>query len=85
MPRYAARWKELGIQLKLSTDCLDTIAINNNNHPRWGQQCCMEVLQRWMEVTTKPTWDIVKNAIDHLPDCSPNLPHERSSKSKQYY
>ena len=83
VPRYASRWRDLGVQLKIPTDNLDTIAIDNMNHPRCSQRCCTVMLRRWMEITTKPTWDILRKAIDHLPDLLPNLSHDSSSKSKE--
>ena len=80
VPRYAPRWRDLGVQLNIPISYLDTIAINNKNHPHHCHQCCTVMLQRWMEITTKPSWDILHKAIDHLPD---QLPHDSSSKSKK--
>ena len=76
MPRYAARWKDLGVQLNIPIHDLDIIAVNNTNHPSYSEQCCKAMLQKWMEMTTKPSWDILQKALDHLPNSS----HDKSKE-----
>ena len=79
VPVYAARWKDLGIQLKIPLHHLDTIAVNNVNHPHYSQQCCKAVLQKWMEITPNPTMNMLQIAIDSLTILSQN----DSSQSKK--
>ena len=37
MPKYAARWKDLGIQLSIDAYTLDAIAVNNARGPTLGR------------------------------------------------
>ena len=67
VPKYAARWKDLGIQLKLPVHNLDVIAIDHVNHPSYSEECCKAMLKKWMQVNFKPTWDELYQAIDGLP------------------
>ena len=72
VPIYAARWKDLGIQLRIPIHQLDTIAVNYVNHPSYSQQCCKAVLQKWIEITPNPTMNILQTAIDGLTNLSQN-------------
>ena len=81
MLQYASRWKELGEQLNVSMACLDTIQHDHYNHPRPSEKCCTEMLRRWMQSTSKPTWDEIRKAIDNLPLVS----HDRPAKSKEIF
>ena len=79
VPVYAARWKDLGVQLKIPIHHLNTIAIDNVHHPSYSQQCCKAMLQKWMESTPNPTWDELQKAIDYLS----NLSQDCISESKE--
>ena len=70
VPKYAARWRDLGLQLEIPLHHLDTIAVNYTNHPSYSEQCCKAMLQKWMEVTLNPTWSVLRMAIDSLSDSS---------------
>ena len=70
VPKYAARWRDLGVQLKIPEHQLNTIAVNNTNHPSYSEQCCKAVLQKWMEINTNATWDMLQMAIGCLYDSS---------------
>jgi len=67
VPQYAARWKDLGVALKIPTHHLNIIEVTGVNHPCYIQECCKAVLQKWMEITPKPTWNILQKAIASLP------------------
>ena len=79
VPKYAARWRDLGVELKIPAHHLNTIAVNNVNHPLYCEQCCKAVLQKWMEVTPNPTWTVLRKTIDGLS----GLSYEGSSESKR--
>ena len=79
VPVYAARWRDLGVELGIPIPYLDTIAVDNVHHPSYSQKCCKAVLQKWMEITPEPTWNILQNAIDRLP----SLSNDGSSESKK--
>ena len=70
VPKYAARWRDLGVQLKIPEHHLNTIAVNNTNHPSYCEQCCKAMLQKWLKITPNATWSILHMAIDYLSDSS---------------
>ena len=72
VPKYAARWRDLGVQLKIPEHHLNTIAVNNANHPSYCEQCCKAMLQKWLKITPNATWSMLHMAIDCLSDSSRN-------------
>ena len=68
VPKYAAVWRDLGMQLKIPSERLDAIAVNHGNHPHFAQQCCTAVLRKWLDITPNATWNMLRQAIDSLPD-----------------
>ena len=66
-PKYAARWNDLGVQLKVPRQYLDAIAADKTNHPS-SEQCCKAMLQKWIEITPNATWNILQQSTSHLPD-----------------
>ena len=79
VPKYAAKWRDLGVELKIPVHQLDCIAVNHTNHPQYSEQCCKAVLLKWMETTPNPTWTVLQKAIDGLS----GLSYEESSESKR--
>ena len=79
VPKCAAKWRDLGVELKIPVHHLDAIAVNNAHHPSYSQQCCTAVIQKWMEITPNPTWTVLQKAIDSLS----GLSYEGSSESKR--
>ena len=77
VPKYAARWRDLGVQLRIPEHHLNTIAVNNTNHPSYSEQCCKAVLQKWIKITPNATWDMLHSAID----CLTGLYHDGNSES----
>ena len=76
VPKYAARWRDLGVQLKIPEHHLNTIAVNNTNHPSYSEQCCKAVLEKWMDITHNATWNMLHLAIDHFTTSSHNSNYE---------
>ena len=79
VPKYAAKWRDLGVELKIPVHQLDCIAVNHTNHPQYSEQCCKAVLLKWMEITPNPTWTVLQKAIGGLS----GLSYERSLESKR--
>ena len=77
--KFATRWKDLGVELQIPMHHLEAIQLNNCHHPEHCQHCCKDMLRRWMEITPKPTWNILQKAIDNLPLIS----HDENPKSKE--
>ena len=76
VPKYAARWRDLGVQLKIPEHHLNTIAVNNTNHPSYSEQCCKAVLEKWMKITPNATWDKLHSVIE----CFTTLSHDDNSE-----
>ena len=79
VPKYATRWRDLGVQLKLPISHLDEIAEDNANRPSCSRKCCKAMLQKWMKITPNATWDMLHSAIDCLSDLS----HDGNSESME--
>lgn len=78
IPQYAARWRDLGVQLDITTNSLDIIAANNVHHREYVNSCCRDMLIKWIEIDTEATWNKLHNAIVKLP----LLSGDKSSKRK---
>jgi len=72
VPGAAARWRDLGIQLlnPTSGNTLDIIEKDNQSNTK---ECCMRMLQKWLEKTPDASWNDVLEALknssvelDHL-------------------
>ena len=70
VPKYAARWRDLGQLLELPEHYLNAIAQDNLYHPLCNERCCKSVLKKWMEITPDATWNSLQMAIDFLSDSS---------------
>lgn len=78
MPKVAARWKDLGQELKIPDYHLNTIEANNVHYSSHCEKCCQDMFRKWIQSTVSPSWDILQNAIDSLPRIS----DDGSNKSK---
>ena len=57
----AAKWYDLGLELDISVDYLDTISGDRGNKP---EDCLREVLRRWLSgVNPEPTWKTLITAL----------------------
>ena len=72
VPKVAARWKDLGLELNIPIHQLEIIEVDHVNHPRYNEKCCQAMFQRWLQSTIKPSWDELQKAIDNLPGLLPN-------------
>ena len=77
VPKYAARWRDLGVELQIPVEHLNIIAADNVHHPSYSEHCCKAMLQKWMEITPNPTWTALQKAVDLS-----SLSYEGSSESK---
>ena len=60
-PNYACCWKEIGVQLNISTGILNSIEMGFPTNPTW---CCNKMWMDWYEVDIEASWDRVIKAID---------------------
>ena len=63
MPKYAARWKDLGIQLNIRTYALDAIAVDKANFPNFTEWCCLAMFQKWLETTPDASLDLLQKLL----------------------
>ena len=84
VPKYAARWKDLGTQLKIPEHHLDAIAVNKVNHPSYSAECCKAMLQKWMEITPDATWDVLEAATECLPVYQTSYKGEKNTHTHAY-
>ena len=77
VPVYASVWKDLGLELKIPDYALNTIAMDHAYHPSSSTECCKVMLQKWIRMSSRPTWATLQEALEHLPD-----PQHDDCKSK---
>ena len=63
IPQYAARWKEIGMELELKDYHMKNIDLDNQYHPHRTTQCFRCVLEQWLRETSSPTWGKLDDAI----------------------
>ena len=78
VPKFAAKWRDLGTYLEIPSHSLDTIAAD---HPSDSKKCCNTMLQEWKKISPYCTWDKLQKAINLLSHVSVSS-HNDSSKSK---
>ena len=70
-PQYAARWREIGIELQLKDYDLDNIDLDNAYHPYRTVQCFRCVLEQWLKEISSPNWgkldDAIKGELSKIP------------------
>ena len=63
VPKYAHRWRDIGMYLQFDHAELQIIQNNCLNN---SEKCCKDLLIRWLERTTDATWDLLLSVIDNL-------------------
>jgi len=64
VPKYAYRWRDLGVYLHFEYATLEIISSNCGSD---AESCCKDLLRRWLKGTANPTWNELLSAIDNLP------------------
>ena len=64
VPEYAHKWRYLGALLHFKQAELDIIFSNFRND---AEECCRNLLSRWLEKSSNATWHQLFLAIDDLP------------------
>ena len=60
--RYAANWKDVGIELSFDLDILKIIARDNEQI----EDCLQEVLNKWLKLTPNATWRTLEVALTNV-------------------
>ena len=66
VPLWAAKWKELGEELGLSHNELETISLNHAYHPRRCEECCKAVLRKWLDQDLTASWNKIDEATNNI-------------------
>ena len=64
VPEYAHKWQYLGSLLNFRQAELGIIFSNFRND---AEECCRDLLSRWLEKNPIASWDQLFSAIDNLP------------------
>ena len=61
--KFAADWKNVGIELGLQLDTLKIIAKNNLQQT---EDCFQEVLDKWLKISPNATWKTLEVALTNV-------------------
>jgi len=61
--KYAADWKDIGIELGLELDVLDIIERDN---PQRSVACFQKTLDKWLKLTPTVTWKTLEVALTNV-------------------
>ena len=61
--RYATSWKRIGKLLGLPSEQLSDIEAE---YPTNSKRCCNEMLEKWLETDSSPSWGKLLRAIESL-------------------
>ena len=64
VPQYAHKWRQLGAKLCFNQAELDIVFSNFHND---SEECCRNLMSRWLNKNSDATWDELFTAIDNLP------------------
>jgi len=62
-PMVASKWHDLGVQLKLDVNKLNTIQAN---HPGNVEQCCTEMYQFWLQSDLQASQEKLTVALQNI-------------------
>ena len=69
VPDYATQWKLIGTLLGLSEGQLKIIEYDNRHSVT---ECCRTMLQKWLELDPKATWEKIINVMNSRAMCNDN-------------
>ena len=61
--KYAADWVDIGLELGLQLHILNVIG---TDYPNRSTTCFRIVLDRWLNLTTRPTWKTLEVALTNV-------------------
>jgi len=61
--KFAADWKDIGLELGLQ---LDTLKIIKKNNPQQAEDCFEEVLDKWIKLNPNATWKTLEVALTNV-------------------
>ena len=64
---YAIYWKQLGVELGVKNYHIANITENNASRKlRQVEECCSQMLQKWLDIDPSATWDKLDDAIKKI-------------------
>ena len=65
--QYAIYWKQLGVELGVKDYHIANIIENNASCKlRQVEECCSQMLQKWLEIDPSATWAKLSDAIEKI-------------------
>ena len=65
--QYAIYWKQLGVELGVKNYHIANITENNASRKlRQVEECCSQMLQKWLDIDPSATWDKLDDAIKKI-------------------
>ena len=55
-------WEKLGAALSLDENQLAIVSKNNAYNPHRSEDCCREMLTKWLQLNTSATWSVLDDA-----------------------
>ena len=59
--KYTLDWRNIGLELNIASEALDTIEANN---PKKVLECCIEMLKFWLQQDSEASWEKLFHAIE---------------------
>ena len=59
--KYASRWRNIGLELNITSEALD---ITEANNPKNVEECCREMLKVWLQEDTEASWEKLLHAVE---------------------
>ena len=63
VPFWASKWRQLGVQLKITNHMMDIIEHDYRND---CERCCTEMLTKWLDYDYTASWGDLITAVDNL-------------------
>ena len=63
VPKWAAKWRQLGTQLNIDQHVMDIVECDNRNDCR---SCCLKMFCKWLEINHVASWEDILTAVDSL-------------------
>ena len=82
--QYAAQWEKLGLELGLKEYDLAIISKNNAYNPSRVEDCCVAVLELWLQDMPSPTWSKLDDAVKNI-KLSSTTSRDREGNHSYYY
>ena len=63
VPKFSASWEKLGVALALDQYQVAIISKNHAHNPHRSEDCCREMLIKWLQINPSATWGVLEDAV----------------------